>query len=165
MSGVVWAVIRREYLQRVRSRWFVLATVAAPILLIGLGTVSVLLATGGEQASRTVVVLDRTDLMRRLQAAGVTAAAVIRQREMFDDPHLAARGYFQSVPHPEAGTHPLAGPAYRMSRTPVGIRTPAPTLGEHNEYVYREILGLSEDEYRELLAAGITGDTYADSAT
>lgn len=108
---------------------------------------------------------DRTDLMRRLQAAGVTAAAVIRQREMFDDPHLAARGYFRSVPHPEAGTHPLAGPAYRMSRTPIGIRTPAPTLGEHNEYVYREILGLSEEEYRELLAAGITGDTYADSAT
>lgn len=108
---------------------------------------------------------DRLALMERLQAAGVTAAAVLKQREMFDDPHLVARGFFQTVPHPEAGAHPLAGPAYEMSRTPIGIRTPAPMLGEHNEYVYREILGLSEDEYRELVASGITGDTYVDSAT
>lgn len=108
---------------------------------------------------------NRLDLMNRLQAAGVTAGAVLLQRQMFDDPHLVARGFFRTVPHPEAGAFPLAGPAYKMSRTPIAIRTPAPLLGEHNEHVYQEILGLSDAEYLELVEAGIIGDTYVETAT
>jgi len=56
----VWAVIRREYLQRVRSRWFVFATVGVPLLLVVATAVPVLLASRSEAADRTIVVLDRS---------------------------------------------------------------------------------------------------------
>jgi ABC-2 type transport system permease protein len=56
----VWAVIRREYLQRVRSRWFVFATVGVPLLLVVATAVPVVLASRNEAAERTIVVLDRS---------------------------------------------------------------------------------------------------------
>jgi ABC-2 type transport system permease protein len=54
----VWAVIRREYLQRVRSRWFVFATAGVPLLLVAATAVPVVLASRNEAADRTIVVLD-----------------------------------------------------------------------------------------------------------
>ena len=60
MSGVVWAVIRREYLQRVRSRWFVMATLAAPLFMMALVIVPAVMASRGDDSGQTMVVLDRT---------------------------------------------------------------------------------------------------------
>ncbi|HEX9886634.1 MAG TPA: ABC transporter permease [Longimicrobiales bacterium] len=62
MRGV-WAVIRREYLERVRSKWFILGTVGGPILLIGLMVLPILVAGRSESASRRVVVVDRTGVL------------------------------------------------------------------------------------------------------
>jgi crotonobetainyl-CoA:carnitine CoA-transferase CaiB-like acyl-CoA transferase len=53
--------------------------------------------------------------------------------------------------HPEAGTTASDGPGFRLSKTPAQYRTPAPCLGEHNEYVCKEILGLSDEEIADLL--------------
>ncbi|MGH8056804.1 MAG: hypothetical protein ACREOH_06140, partial [Candidatus Entotheonellia bacterium] len=52
--------------------------------------------------------------------------------------HLHARGFFQLVTHPEAGTHPYPGIMWKMSKTPATIRRPAVRMGEDNGYVYRE---------------------------
>ena len=92
-----------------------------------------------------------------LQAVGVAAAPVLNAPALFDDPHLRARGFWESVSHPEAGTWDLDGVPWRLSRSPAHIRLPAPRFGEHNEYVLRGLLGLSEGDVRELVEAGIVG--------
>jgi crotonobetainyl-CoA:carnitine CoA-transferase CaiB-like acyl-CoA transferase len=94
-----------------------------------------------------------------LQAAGVAAAPVLGIPALFDDPHLRARGFWETVSHPDAGTWDLDGVPWRLSRSPAHIRLPAPRFAEHNDYVLRGLLGLSEEEIRELAAAGVIGDT------
>lgn len=77
MMGNVWAVIRREYLQRVRSRWFIFTTVGAPVLM-GLAMVLPTYFTArGQDAERTIAVVDSTGvlaerLLPRLEEAGFT---------------------------------------------------------------------------------------------
>ena len=78
-----------------------------------------------------------------------TAEAVTR------DPHLAARDYFAPVEHPGAGSLPYPGAPYRHTRTPWALRSPAPHVGEHNDAVYREELGLSEESLRRLRDDGV----------
>jgi ABC-2 type transport system permease protein len=74
MRGVVWAVIRREYLQRVRSRWFVIATLAAPILMLALIVIPAVMADQGSNADRAIVVLDRTGGLYDRVEAGLDRA-------------------------------------------------------------------------------------------
>ncbi|MEX1195420.1 MAG: CoA transferase [Dehalococcoidia bacterium] len=91
-----------------------------------------------------------------LQSAGVPAMPVLSVPEVFTDEHLRARGFYESVTHPVAGTWEIEGPHWRMSETPAHIRLPAPCFGEHNHYVFRELLGLSADEVARLEADGVT---------
>lgn len=56
----VWAVIRREYLQRVRSKWFVVSTIGGPLFMIGLMVIPALTAGRAEKAGRNIAVVDRT---------------------------------------------------------------------------------------------------------
>jgi crotonobetainyl-CoA:carnitine CoA-transferase CaiB-like acyl-CoA transferase len=92
-----------------------------------------------------------------LQVAGVPAAPVLSVPALFDDAHLRARGFWESVSHPDAGTWDVDGVPWRLSRSPAHIRLPAPRSGEHNDYVLRGLLGLSEGEVQELVAGGIIG--------
>ncbi len=119
------------------------------------------------------------ELMFQLQESGIAAGVINKQGEMITeagaDPQLKARGYFEQVTHPMTGpivdgketpgTHLYPGAMAKLSKTPLSIRTPAPTLGQHNEYVYQELLGLSAEEYQQLWAEQIIGDTYLDNAT
>ena len=107
---------------------------------------------------------DQRELMVLLQEAGVPAAAVLKPTEMHQEPHLLARDYFEEVTHPEAGTHPYPGPLAKFSGTPLHIREPAPCLGQHNPYVLKEVVGLSDAEYDDLLGDQVIGDTYVESA-
>jgi len=59
----VWAVIRREYLQRVRSKWFVIATIGGPLMMILLMVLPIWLAVNDEQADRNIVVVDATGVL------------------------------------------------------------------------------------------------------
>lgn len=59
----VWAVIRREYLQRVRSKWFIAATVGAPLFMIGLIVVPAFFAAQSERSSRDVAIVDGTGVL------------------------------------------------------------------------------------------------------
>ncbi|HZD05105.1 MAG TPA: ABC transporter permease [Longimicrobiales bacterium] len=62
MSGV-WAVIRREFLERVRSRWFILSTVVLPLFLVGAIVLPIVMSSSDETAARRIVVVDRTGLL------------------------------------------------------------------------------------------------------
>ncbi len=81
-----------------------------------------------------------------LQKVRVPAGVVQNMEDaMIRDKHLAERGFYVSLQHPEAGLTTYDGLVARLSSTPGSLRAPAPCLGEHNDYVYRELLGLSED--------------------
>ena len=98
---------------------------------------------------------DAYELMEDLQRRGVPAGVVQSAREMLDaDEHLKARGYYAYIEHPEAGVCAHDGPPFVLSKTPGSIRSPAPMLGEHTEYVCKEILGLDDEEIAELMVAG-----------
>lgn len=63
MWNDVWAVIRREYLQRVRSRWFIASTVIAPVFLLGITVLPVFLGSQGDEVERRLAVVDGTDVL------------------------------------------------------------------------------------------------------
>ena len=98
--------------------------------------------------------------MQVLQAEGVAAAPVHDQEELFDDPHMRDRGFFQELHQPSTGTHVYPGMSWQMVGTPNPIRRPSPMLGEHNETVYKELLGLTDEEYGRLEDAGHIGMDY-----
>jgi len=68
---------------------------------------------------------------------------------------LHGHGPQRPLDHPVIGAHVVEANALRFSATPEEIRTPSPRLGEHTEQVFREILGMSEPEYRALAAKGV----------
>jgi len=104
---------------------------------------------------------DHREAAELLQRHGVPAGPVLDDADAYADPHLQARGFFIPVTHADAGRHLYPGMPWKMSQTPLGVRMPPVRLGEHNEYVYRELLGYSEDEYRELETEGHIGTQYA----
>ncbi len=61
--NMVWAVIRREYIQRVRSRWFILSTIGMPIFMIAVMVVPIYFAHKSEQAGHSIAVVDRTGVL------------------------------------------------------------------------------------------------------
>ena len=110
-----------------------------------------------EQISAWTRTRDRYDIMHLLQGEGVPCGPVLNSKDLFSDPHLVARSHFQDVTHPLAGTYAHPAPPWKMSRTPLRIRYPAPLLGEHNDYVYKELLGYSDEECARFEAEGIRG--------
>jgi benzylsuccinate CoA-transferase BbsF subunit len=95
------------------------------------------------------------EVMGTLQKAGVAAGVVCNGRDQNEDPHLNARGFYRELEHSEIGRHRYLMPPFRLSKTPGGPDMPAPCLGQHNEHVYREILGLSDEEFVRLLNEGV----------
>ncbi len=99
------------------------------------------------------------EVMDTLQKAGVAAGPALIGAELLADPHLKERGTYQRVDRDIVGTHPYAIPTapMRFSKAPVSIRRPAPLLGEHNDYVLGEILGMSKEEIQSLADDQIIG--------
>lgn len=102
---------------------------------------------------------DHYEVMQILQQVGIPAGPVLDAKEQLEDPHLIDRGFFESVSHSEAGTFPYVGMHARFSKTPGRIRCAAPCFAEHNDYVFGELLGLSQEEIVRLDEAGITSRT------
>ncbi|MCP4750712.1 MAG: CoA transferase [Proteobacteria bacterium] len=103
---------------------------------------------------------DPFDVMHMLQRVGVAASPVMKQADLFDDPHLKERGFFQEVVHREAGNIRVPGMGFKYSKTPLEYRMPANCLGEHNDYVYGELLGLSREEIEGLEQENYIGDAF-----
>lgn len=104
---------------------------------------------------------DKAEAMRLLQEAGVPAGAVLNGRDLLEDPHLKARGFYVRVDHPVGGPQLQRTWPFRLSRTPGGVRRPAPCLGEHTRQVLSGLLGYSDGEVAELEAAGVISYTPA----
>ncbi len=94
------------------------------------------------------------ELMQRLQSAGVPAGVVQTPEDLRSDPQLAHRGHFWMLDHPTMGHRAYDGPSFRLSETPAELTKAAPLLGEDNESVYKEIVGMSDEEYVEHLVSG-----------
>jgi benzylsuccinate CoA-transferase BbsF subunit len=82
---------------------------------------------------------DAGTLSVTLQGAGVPAAAVADPGDLAADPHLRARGWWQHVEHPLAGSLDLPGPIARLSQTPAVASRRPPLLGEHTAEVMAEL--------------------------
>jgi len=98
---------------------------------------------------------DDQELMRRLQAAGVPAGAVLDASQVMADPQLDALGYFVQLDHPDAGTHPWPRFPARLSLTPATLRSPAALMGEHNHYAACTLAGYGPKRYQKLLDDGV----------
>jgi crotonobetainyl-CoA:carnitine CoA-transferase CaiB-like acyl-CoA transferase len=101
---------------------------------------------------------ERDELANELQRRGLKAGPVLTPIDLLNDRHLKARGFFQMVERAVVGTKPYPTLGIRFSKTPAMIRTPAPTLGEHNEEILRRVLGLPDAEIAELRREQIIGE-------
>jgi benzylsuccinate CoA-transferase BbsF subunit len=95
------------------------------------------------------------DVMGMLQAAGVPAGVVQSMEDVVDrDPHLKAREFLIPLKHPVIGVFGHPNPPFKLTRTPPRIRT-SPCLGQHNECICTGVLGMSDEEFVELVQQGV----------
>jgi crotonobetainyl-CoA:carnitine CoA-transferase CaiB-like acyl-CoA transferase len=92
------------------------------------------------------------DLAERLRQAGVPAFRSQSSIDLCADDYLWARTGFRMVSDHRNGSRPIIGPAWRMEPDMARVERGAPLLGEHNDYVYREVLGLEQDRLDDLIA-------------
>lgn len=96
------------------------------------------------------------EIVDLLLAAGVPAAPINNIEQVVSDPHIAgAREMFVEVEHPKAGRTKIAGTHLKLSETKPCVRTPAPLLGQHNNEVYKNLLGLTDEEIAALQQEGL----------
>jgi len=99
--------------------------------------------------------LDKFDMMRLLQRAGVPAGAVESSQDLIErDPQLRDRGYWQEIEHPEMGVTRFTSPPYLVDGERIELTRP-PLLGEHTEDVLSRVLGYSTTEIFQLQRDGV----------
>ncbi|MET0589344.1 MAG: CoA transferase [Novosphingobium sp.] len=102
--------------------------------------------TNGESAA---------ELADRLRLAGVPAFRSQSSIDLCSDDFLWSREAFRMVTDHRNGSRPIIGPSWRISPDPAAVERGAPLLGEHNDYVYKEILGLPQAQLDDLIARKI----------
>ena len=103
------------------------------------------------------------DLFHRLQAAGIPAAPVLEASRILNDPHVVARELYQPCTlEDDIGTYRYPVPLYAMPASPGGIRRPPVAFGQDNQYVYRDLLKVSDEEYQRLAEGGHIATRFAD---
>jgi crotonobetainyl-CoA:carnitine CoA-transferase CaiB-like acyl-CoA transferase len=99
---------------------------------------------------------DRHEMTEVLQRHGVPAGAVQNAQDLNErDPQVAARGVFFDMDHPVIGPARFEGTPIVFSDMEADNWRSAPLLGEDNDYVFRGLLGMDDDEYAELSAEGV----------
>jgi len=88
-----------------------------------------------------------------MQDAGIAASVAENMEDIFNDPQLKHRGFFRLCKHSVIGEHHYRDMGFHLSKTP-DTRFAGPALGEHNEYVFKELLGMSDDEISDAYAGG-----------
>jgi benzylsuccinate CoA-transferase BbsF subunit len=94
------------------------------------------------------------DVAEMMQNAGIAAGIVSNGKDLANNPQLIARNYFQKLNHTEIGPATFSNPPFKLSESSVEVRKAAPCLGEHTEYICRELLGLSDNEFIDILNSG-----------
>ncbi|MEM8801424.1 MAG: CoA transferase [Pseudomonadota bacterium] len=118
-------------------------------------------ARGAHQAELDNLINDWTktipldDLEARMNEYGVPCGLIYKAEDMMQDEHFKAREALVKVDHPDFGPITMQNVAPRLSETPGEVRHVGPALGEHNSYVFGQILGISDDQQASLRDAGI----------
>jgi crotonobetainyl-CoA:carnitine CoA-transferase CaiB-like acyl-CoA transferase len=92
---------------------------------------------------------DRDWMVKEISQAGLAASPSREARDVYADAHFRQRNVFLSIEHPEIGHLEIVDTPWKIS----GLQKPqrhAPLLGEHNDYLLKELLGLSHEEVKEL---------------
>jgi formyl-CoA transferase len=98
---------------------------------------------------------DADGLLQTLHDNGVPAGRIYRAKDMFADPHFAARQAIVRLPHPDFGEIAMQSVFPKLSATPGSVRAVGPALGADNDDIYRGLLGLGDDELDRLSKAGV----------
>jgi crotonobetainyl-CoA:carnitine CoA-transferase CaiB-like acyl-CoA transferase len=100
----------------------------------------------------------RSELVDELRALGIPASEVADPARLLQtNPQLRARGFFEAPDHPVVGPMPLPSLPFRYAGVDRWLRAPAPTLGQHNDEVLGDLLGVAADERAALEADGVIG--------
>ncbi len=100
---------------------------------------------------------DKYKLMEMLQEVGIPAGPVLENRDTHLDPQFRARGFLENVEYPGErgiGTRSFIGRPWKFSKSALRIKGPAPAMGEHNQRLLMELLGMTEEEYLALEGDG-----------
>ncbi len=109
-----------------------------------------------EQINRWTQRYTPIEVMHTLQQAGVPAGVIQSAKNLIeDDIHLQSRNYFVRLEHPEMGNSLYNNAPYKLSETPIVVKAAAPLLGADTELICKNILKMSEEEYKVLEKEGI----------
>ena len=95
---------------------------------------------------------DAADLADQLRQAGVPAFKSMSSIDLCSDDYLWGRQAYRMVTDHRSGSRPIIGPSWRISPDGPNVARGAPLLGEHNDYVYGELLGLPQEQLDDLIA-------------
>ncbi|MDG1990546.1 MAG: CoA transferase [Dehalococcoidia bacterium] len=92
------------------------------------------------------------ELQAKLQSLMIPAGIVQNAQEVVEDEHMIERGYFVKLDHAEAGQRLYDGTGWKMTKTPIGMDSAAPLLGEHTFEICTSILNLQPENIADLVA-------------
>ena len=105
------------------------------------------------------------DVLEAFEKAGVPAAPIHNQKDVFDDPQVIERGMRVEIPHREAGTLGMVGNPIHFRGHPDTEYTAPPHIGEHTEDILSSQLGLERTAIEALIAAGVVATASNPSST
>lgn len=118
-------------------------------------------ARGEHQTELDELVADWTrtlpadEIEKLMEEHGIPSGKIYRAPEMLEDAHFKAREAIVKTMHPKFGELKMQNVAPKLSQTPGGIRAPAPELGQHNDEIFRDLLGLDDERLQALRGQGI----------
>ncbi len=98
---------------------------------------------------------DLKEVEELCNANGIPSGLIYRAKDMIDDPHFSARKAIIDIEHPDFGVIKMQNVAPKLSKNPGKVRKVGPNLGEHNSYVFKEILKKTDDELLALEKKGV----------
>lgn len=109
---------------------------------------------------------DDQEVMHALQRAGIAAGAVHTiEDQVRHDPQIAARGFLETIPHAKLGQVTATGIPLGLTGTPGRTPHTGGAIGAHNDEVFRDVLGLDDDEIARFVASGAIETAAPDTMT
>ncbi|MCH8745359.1 MAG: CoA transferase [Chloroflexi bacterium] len=93
---------------------------------------------------------EKWELFTKAAAARMLFGLVQTPSELVECPQLESRDFYREIDHPVIGKIKVPAELFKLSETPYQLRMPAPTLGQHNQEIYVEGLGYTQQEFCQL---------------